>query len=339
MRLEKYKDFEVEDLALDPEFKVSILQPESRKTDLYTALLERFPERQVDLSDARQLVFHLERQYQSQHPSAEDKQEVYQNIVQLRQERKNQKGKNTWRLNGWLAIAASFLLIIAGAAWFFVGGIWQETGLYRTTYAEVADYTLPDGTLVRLNANSSLELVGDWQEAEQREVRLQGEAYFKVAKQEATKAKFIVHTNGPDIEVLGTQFNVNTRAGRTLVMLEEGKIKLISQSSVQGPKIMKERQLADYQAQRKLIRSDIDPAKYTLWMQGYFSVDELSFGEVIEEIERVYGVKVQLEIAVSQEMSVAKGALPIQDLDELILTFETLYNVAITQEDETLRIR
>lgn len=339
MRLEKYKDFEVEDLALDPDFKVSILEPKSRKTDLYTALLERFPEKQVDLSDARQLVFHLEQQYQAQRPSAQDKLEVYQNIVQLRQERKSQGGRKPWRLNGWLAVAASFLLLIAGAAWFFVGGFWQEDHLYQTTYSEVADYTLPDGTVVSLNANSKLELLGDWKKAEQREVRLEGEAYFKVTKQEATKAKFVVHTNGPDIEVLGTQFNVNTREGRTLVMLEEGKIKLISKNSVQEPKIMKERQLADYQAQKKLIRSDIDPAKYKLWLQGYFSVDELSFGEVIAEIERVYGVKVQLEKTVNQDMSRAKGALPTQNLEELILTFETLYNVAIAQEDETLHIR
>ena len=230
-------------------------------------------------------------------------------------------------------------MLIASAVWYLSSRNFKYDRLYATNYSEVASYVLPDGTEVSLNANSTLELLGDWETDPQREVRLKGEAFFKVKKKEETQAKFIVRTEDPDIEVLGTQFNVNTREGRTLVMLEEGKIKLTSKESKQGSKIMKPGQLADYQPSRKMIISDIDPTKYRRWLKGYFSVDDLSLAEVITEVERIYGLEVQLEDVKTQGKGLVTGVLPIQNIDELILTFETLYNVTITRKDGTLYIR
>lgn len=339
MELEKYQDFEVGDFVLDLDFKESVFEAESSNEALYFALLERFPEKRSDLMEARELVFRMDKHYQEQRPSTQDKEEVYQNILQLHRERNQQQRPKYGGIRGRLAVAASLLILIAAAVWSLRSRNIKYERLYATNYSEVASYVLPDGTEVSLNANSTLELLGDWTTTVQREVRLKGEAFFKVQKKEESQAKFIVHTEDPDIEVLGTQFNVNTRKGRTLVMLEEGKIQLTSKESKQGSKIMKPGQLADYQPSRKMIISDIDPAKYRRWLKGYFSVDELSLEEVITEVERIYGLEVQLEDGKTKERGLVKGVLPIQNIDELILTFETLYNVTITKEDGTLYIR
>ena len=339
MELEKYQDFEVGDFVLDLDFKESVFEAEGPNEALYAALLERFPEKRSDLIEARELVFNLDKHYQKQRPSAQDKAAVYQNILQLHQERNQPQQARFRGINGRLAVAASLLMLIASAVWYLSSWNFKYDRLYATNYSEVASYVLPDGTEVSLNANSTLELLGDWKTDPQREVRLKGEAFFKVKKKEETQAKFIVRTEDPDIEVLGTQFNVNTREGRTLVMLEEGKIKLTSKESKQGPKIMKPGQLADYQPSRKMIISDIDPTKYRRWLKGYFSVDDLSLAEVITEVERIYGLEVQLEDGKTQGKGLVTGVLPIQNIDELILTFETLYNVTITRKDGTLYIR
>lgn len=66
---------------------------------------------------------------------------------------------------------------------------------------------LPDGTLVWLNAGSKLHYENDFN-GRTREVRLEGEAFFDVAKQ--PHRPFIVHTSGIDIRVLGTAFNVKS---------------------------------------------------------------------------------------------------------------------------------
>ena len=68
---------------------------------------------------------------------------------------------------------------------------------------------LPDGSVVWLNAGSSISYEEDFS-GPVREVKLEGEAYFDVAKD--AKKPFIVHTAGIDIKVLGTSFNVKAYA-------------------------------------------------------------------------------------------------------------------------------
>ncbi|WEK18613.1 MAG: FecR family protein [Candidatus Pedobacter colombiensis] len=78
---------------------------------------------------------------------------------------------------------------------------------------------LPDGSKVWLNAASSLKFPSTFAGATQRRVELNGEAYFEIAKvtrplqqsnkQSAVRVPFIVVSNGQEIEVLGTHFNVS----------------------------------------------------------------------------------------------------------------------------------
>ena len=129
-----------------------------------------------------------------------------------------------WKRNAM--IAASVLLVICTGIWYFKSGTATNTNLYKTDFAQIKHITLPDGSKVTLNANSELKLSLDWSDKGDRQVWLDGEAYFEVEKKPATHQKFVVHTKDIDVEVLGTKFNVNTRHEKAIVSLEEGKIKL-----------------------------------------------------------------------------------------------------------------
>ena len=78
---------------------------------------------------------------------------------------------------------------------------------HKTAYGEIIDLSLPDGTKVILNGNSEISYSNETP----RDIRLVGEAYFKVRPIPATKAKFWVTTDDLKVEVYGTQFHVNTR--------------------------------------------------------------------------------------------------------------------------------
>ena len=71
---------------------------------------------------------------------------------------------------------------------------------------ERSGVTLPDGTQVKLNAESSLSYTHDFGR-ELRQVNLEGEAYFEVTKDEARC--FNVIMEGATIEVMGTSFNAS----------------------------------------------------------------------------------------------------------------------------------
>ena len=85
---------------------------------------------------------------------------------------------------------------------------------------------LPDGSLVQLNANSTLSFDTQWDASADRCVWLNGEAFFEVEKKPETKQKFKVITADLTVEVLGTEFNINSHHQQTRVFLQEGEDKI-----------------------------------------------------------------------------------------------------------------
>jgi hypothetical protein len=104
----------------------------------------------------------------------------------------------------------------------------DQTMQYTTAGGEQQKITLPDGSEVYLNENSSLAFAKNWKAGVERKVRLEGEAYFKVEEKlyEGSKTKFTVATNDVKVEVVGTEFTVKELVQETQVFLQSGKIML-----------------------------------------------------------------------------------------------------------------
>lgn len=135
----------------------------------------------------------------------------------------------------WMQIAASLLFIIAG-------GLTVLTYMQRQTINTLAeqnvvirsgDYgkslvTLPDGTLVHLNAKSSLTYSQDFGRTD-RKVKLSGEGFFEVKKD--PEKKFTVGTGYMDVTVLGTKFNVYAYEDKDMVemSLVEGSVNITTE--------------------------------------------------------------------------------------------------------------
>ena len=96
---------------------------------------------------------------------------------------------------------------------------------------------LPDGTQVWLNSDSRL-LYDEAFDGKQREVTLQGEAYFDVTKN--PDRPFIVHTSAIDIRVLGTAFNVKSYPAEKTIetTLIHGLVEVINKNRPDASKII-----------------------------------------------------------------------------------------------------
>lgn len=150
--------------------------------------------------------------------------------------------------------------------------------------------SLPDGTKVWLNAASSITYPTVFT-GTQRKVEVQGEAYFEVTKNE--KMPFIVYVNNKaEIEVLGTEFNVNAYADEASISttLLLGSVRV--QSNNAGT-ILKPGQQAQLQASRTGItiqQPDLD--QVTAWKQGYFNFNKLALSDAMRQIARWYDVEI-----------------------------------------------
>jgi len=115
----------------------------------------------------------------------------------------------------FMQVAAAVVVLMVGA-YFYMNSLNQT---FSTEYAERSDIKLPDTSEVILNADSEISFSEkNWNE--NRNVRLTGEAFFKVAKGK----KFRVTTEAGDVTVLGTQFNVEQRKGFFEVSCFEGLV-------------------------------------------------------------------------------------------------------------------
>ncbi|SMC88870.1 FecR family protein [Pedobacter africanus] len=159
-----------------------------------------------------------------------------------------------------------------------------------TTRGEQTQVRLPDGTLVFLNAESSLKYPTSFRKLDKRQVSLTGEGYFEVAKDKAHP--FIVKTANQEVEVLGTHFNINTYSSESNVRttLLEGSVKI---SSSNNSKILKPNEQAILSGDGNIRVSEADAAVAVAWKNNQFMFDSENIQTVMRMIERWYDVDVE----------------------------------------------
>ncbi|BBE16073.1 anti-sigma factor [Aquipluma nitroreducens] len=192
-----------------------------------------------------------------------------------------------------LRVAAVLVFVIS------IGGlsiyIASETNLfYKNNWVEVSTeagqrskVSLPDGSLVWLNAGSIIKYCPDKNE---RKVSLNGEAYFEV--NHSPDYPFVIETGDTKIKVLGTKFNVSHYSGSkiTEASLLSGKIEMTLFKSDKvidirpGEKVSYDAETQTLNKTEAIVQNDI------LWKQGILVFENESFNDLILKLERYYAV-------------------------------------------------
>lgn len=150
---------------------------------------------------------------------------------------------------------------------------------------------LPDGSTVWLNSGSSLVYPAMFTDG-QRKVKLDGEAFFDIEKNEKP---FLVENFGPTVKVYGTRFNVNAYADdeQVTVALEEGRISL----DVNGQeRFMKSGQVSFYNRERNtLLVESQDIERFVCWREGKLIFRNATLDAISRVLQRQYHVDFQFE--------------------------------------------
>ncbi|QEH39564.1 FecR family protein [Chitinophaga sp. XS-30] len=170
-----------------------------------------------------------------------------------------------------------------------------EDGAFNTlttAKGETYQVRLPDGSLVHLNAASSLKYTPSLMENGKRTVQLNGEGYFEISKD--IGHPFVVKSDAQEVEVLGTHFNINAyddeQASRTTLL--EGAVKVSVKGG--GSAIIKPgEQAATNGAGLKVARVDVGDE--VAWINGDIQFDNKSIEDIMRLIARWYDVEVIYE--------------------------------------------
>ncbi|SMC59492.1 FecR family protein [Pedobacter nyackensis] len=162
-----------------------------------------------------------------------------------------------------------------------------------TTNGETYTITLPDHTIVYLNAASSISYPASFATLDERKVELNGEAYFEVAKD--SSHPFIVRTADQEIKVLGTHFNVNSYKddGNTKTTLLEGSVQIgFSSNKNETGTIIKPGEQAYIKANRIYV-DQVKAEDAIAWKNGYFRFNNETLEQAMNKIARWYNVKIE----------------------------------------------
>lgn len=161
-------------------------------------------------------------------------------------------------------------------------------------YGSKTKMYLPDGSLVWLNAGSSLSYNQNFG-INNRKIKLVGEAYFEVTKNKTLP--FSVHANQLTVQVLGTKFNFRnySEENEASVTLLEGKVNLDTDADNNSTCILTPNQKAIFDKNSRNITINNVRAVYSSeWTKGIISFDEEKLVNIAKELERLYNVKVIL---------------------------------------------
>lgn len=228
---------------------------------------------------------------------------------------------NKRRMPRYLSVAASILVLMTLGFYYFT--FHKQTGQAVATHVSKenprgvkSQIKLPDGTLVWLNASSSISFDRSFSDTA-RIVALKGEAYFEVTKD--IRRPFRVTSGGVTTTALGTSFNIKAFLNHPVkVSLNSGKVEVVRKADSQKVVLQSGQQVISEKLE--LIVREFDIEKELSWKDGTIYFDDTKFDEMVSSLEKWYDVDINIQnlsVEKKQQLKVT-GKYTNQSLDHVL---------------------
>ena len=201
------------------------------------------------------------------------------------------RARRPWRI--WIRVAAAAAIVAGtlGVQHVFLGN--QESPMpmqsISVPVAQRLSLVLADGTTVWLNSATTLRFPGDFR-GDTRQVEVDGEAYFKVAKD--AKRPFTVVTDHGDVVATGTEFNVNAYDSEASVTLSDGKVDVVDSENMVSLLPGEHLVIKDG---RRIITKNVDLNKYCSWRNGILIFEDEPIHNICRRLQQIYNVEFEID--------------------------------------------
>jgi ferric-dicitrate binding protein FerR (iron transport regulator) len=331
-----YSFYTTQDFALDESFQNWVLRPDVKSNYFWEAWLREHADKAKTIEKAVELVRSVK--YRSYKLTGNEKDELWDLLSDKMDDEETQlpivsvqKKLFKRHISPWIAAAVVLGAIIAFGVY---RPIKTETAKYvsfysNTGFAEMKKIVLPDSSEVILNANSSVTYKDS--NDNKRQVWLQGEAFFHVRHTFDSK-KFIVHADHKlSVEVLGTQFDVNSAGQQIRVVLNNGSIKLeigAEESSRKTQLFLQPGEMLTYNKMtEEFTKSSVDAGKYNAWIKGKLLMNDYTLKDAGELMREVFGKDLVIsDVGLSNNK--ISGSMPlVYNLDTMLVQFEKAFQL------------
>lgn len=291
-----YHKYQLEDFLADRQFVNWVLSPESCSDLFWKSWLKNHPEKEALINEARFIIQHV--QFRKADEDAEQMETVLQKILNRQQ---SPKSKSAGYLSSpqWAMIAASVLFLIVAGLTLKLNNSNPEATTTSIPILEKINQagqksiiTLSDGSRIKLNANSSLSYPAQFKDSA-RIIHLTGEAFFEVYHDPAHP--FVVYVNDVKIIALGTSFNVKAFSDddEIAVALSSGKVQ-VNDNQLETSILTPGQKLKYNKNTRATVISSFNSEEELAWKDNIIYFKKADFNAFVKEIERWYGVSVDI---------------------------------------------
>ena len=297
-----YQTYQLIDFITDESFKSWVLEPTAEQNYFWQSWITNHPEKADEVAKAREFILSVK--FQKLEDLPDIKASVYTQVIdQSKQIAKKSLSKRPIFFpvsTTFLKVAASVVLLLSLSLILYqlnrqksqppeTSKVTYETK--TTQRGEKLTLALPDGSIVKLNAESSLRYPISFETL--REVYLRGEAYFEVARD--TLKPFKVRTEAVTTEVLGTSFNVNfsSQDSTVQVAVTSGKVAVYSQH-VPEKYYLLPAEVLTYD-QEKFTKSHFDEELFLGWKDGILAFENADMAEITQRIGTWYDVDFEIK--------------------------------------------
>lgn len=200
---------------------------------------------------------------------------------------------------------------------------------------------LSDGTIVHLNSGTTLKYPVKFIAGENRQVFLDGEAFFDVSKDK--KHPFIVNADKLNVRVLGTHFNVSSYPEDNLtdVVLVEGSVGMYTANEkfdADKNTILKPGYKGSFNKNNSHINTkEVNTDMYTSWITGGLVFRDINFTTICKKLERRYDVSIVIKNKklADEKFNASFGDKPIE---KILSYFDEVYGINYTRKNNIITI-
>ncbi|MCK0191790.1 FecR domain-containing protein [Arenibacter sp. F20364] len=207
-------------------------------------------------------------------------------------------------------------------------------------YGKIFQVELSDGTLVYLNSGTKIKYPVKFLNIGKREVFIEGEAYFKVAKDK--NHPFVVHSDQVVVEVLGTEFNFSSykEEAEIKTVLVEGSVSMSSLLRPQDQLVLVPGSKGAWnKSSNKINKENVDVDLYTGWLKGELVFRNMSFSDMTKKLERSYNVVIENNNELlNGKILNARFHVDIESIEDVMKSIGELHSFRYTIKDRKITI-
>ena len=316
----EYNSYTTDDFLNDESFQSFALGLSQEDESYWKAWIEKYPEKRREFDEALQALQSFS--IRSVHIHPDKKSTDLKRLEAAIGEAKVIRLSSTSRIRKILLKIAASVILIFSLGYLFYEFSGENDRIESITLLEKSNpkgqkskLVLPDGSQVRLNADSYLRYEENTDEG-QRKVYLTGEAFFDVIR-DVTKP-FVVYSGNISTTALGTTFNIKAypKEANIDVYLVSGEVQVKNRNK--ASLTLKPGEGARYVIREdQLATSAFDPLEVSDWRNGTIRFRDASLDQVVKKLERWYGVKFEIKGAPEEAWSV-NGVFQHQSLGNVL---------------------